>query len=142
MVAGSQRTCSRAGLRIITIIRIAQLQGTGVVSMVTCVFVSNSPRSVASKQSLLLILVLRGHSRGTVCQMPLTPLKVKWSLCLMTLSSAVSILPQLSAFFPPFYLHHLPLILSTPNGSSFPPPITSSIYLTTISVFDRIICTH
>lgn len=103
--------------------------------MVTCVFVSNSPRNVASKRSLLLILVLRGHSRGTVCQMPLTPLKVKWSLCLMTLSLAASILPQLAVFFFPFaftiftssYLHQMAHHSRLPSLAPYISPLPQSL---------------
>lgn len=102
-----------------------------------CIFVSNSPRNVASKRSLLLILVLRGHSRGTVCQMPLTPLKVKWSLCLMTLSLAASILPQLSVFFFffPFtftiftssYLHQMAHHSHLPSPAPYISPLPQSL---------------
>lgn len=60
------------------------------------VFVSNSPRKTASKRSLLLTPVQRGLSRGTLCQKPSTPLKVKCSLCLVNLSSPPA--PTLSWF--------------------------------------------
>lgn len=46
---------------------------------------STSPRKTASKPSLLLTPVQHGLSRGTLCQKPLTLLKVKFSLCLVNL---------------------------------------------------------